>query len=350
MQKLILALLLLLYGHLLQAQALNDASVNDAEVEPNPLAAVGNAFVITFTLGNNGVDDITGADAANRITILIDLSKCVPDFVAPATAIDALDGNAKALFNFTYDPANRRYTGVQNAPIVSLEFYELDIKAKVAELSSSPGDYSIGAFFEIIPNSSSLGENITGNDKGDALTRTTTVLPVDLVSFTGVANSCDVRLDWTTVMEEKFSHFVVERSVNGRDFIVVQNVKGKNSATGSSYQLNVAGPNADGYYRLRMVDLDETYEFSPVIQVRTNCDTGPISIAPNPVTSSRIMVNGLRKPSSIKLFDLSGKLLQTVNTNKERQEVDLGNLPSGIYFIRIIQDDQLIKTSRLFKQ
>lgn len=350
MQKLILAFLLMIYCNSLSAQALNDPSVNDAEVAPNPLSNVGSAFVITFTLGNNHVDDITGTDAANRITIVINLSKCVPDFVAPATALDALDGNAKALFNFTYDAANRRYTGVQNAPIVSFEFYQLDIRAKVTELSTGPADYSVGAYFVITPNSSSLGENLTDNDTGDALTRTTTVLPVDLVSFTGTANGCDVRLDWTTVMEEKFSHFVIERSQNGRDFNSVQTVKGKNSATGSSYQLNLNGVNNEGYYRLRMVDLDETYEFSPLIQVRTDCNTGPITIAPNPVTSNRITISGLRKPSSIRLFDLNGKSLQTVNTNREQQEVDLGNLPAGIYFIRIIQDDQVIKTTRLFKQ
>lgn len=349
MQKLLIAFLLLTVSNILVAQGNNNPLVGDAEVS-TPVENIGSNITIHFVLSNSGADDITAATEADRITVTIDLSKCEPVFTPPATALDALSGTAVALFDFTYNEVTRQYVGVQKEPMPSLQVFNLDISARVTELSYDENDYSVGASLVLTPNASAEGNE--DDDDADALTRTNVTvvaLPIDLVAFNGTASGCDVRLVWTTSMEEQFSHFVVERSDNGRDFTAVQTAKGKNNPAGSSYNVTVNGSGTEGYYRLRMVDLDGTYEFSHVIRVKTYCEAKQVSIAPNPATN-KVIVNGLRRSSTINLFDAGGKLLQTVKTNAETHELQLGNFPAGIYFLRVVEGDSVIKSSKILKQ
>lgn len=330
-----------------------DPSVDDASVSPSPVSDVGSSSVITFNLSNSGFDNISGADAANKANLVIKLYKCVPDFTAPNTALDALSGNALDLFDFTYNAADTQYTAVQKSGVqmqTSMSLtpptsYELKIDCKVAKLS----DDSIGARLTITPPSSSTS-NLESNDVGTALTRSSLVLPVQLASFTAVARNCTVQLDWVTITQEKFSHFEVESSADGKNFSYVQTVQSKSSHKSSVYQLITNGANVDTYYRLRMVDLDGTYEYSDVLKVKNACNAPALSVAPNPVTNNVFTIRGLQALTVIKLLDMNGKTHQTVRSSGPVQQIDMGNLPAGIYLIYILQKDEIIKTVKLLKK
>jgi len=65
-----------------------------------------------------------------------------------------------------------------------------------------------------------------------------------------------------------------------------------------------------------------------------NLVDGSISIYPNP-TSSIIRIDEL-KPSIIEIYNTSGKLLERRETTSEREQFNLDDLASGVYYFKII--------------
>jgi len=58
-----------------------------------------------------------------------------------------------------------------------------------------------------------------------------TILPVDLISFTGLAKTEGNQLNWTVAQEVDFSHYEVLRSTNGKDFAKIGEVYPENKST-----------------------------------------------------------------------------------------------------------------------
>jgi hypothetical protein len=112
-----------------------------------------------------------------------------------------------------------------------------------------------------------------GGPAGTALTVSFAVvdapLPVQLAAFSAETPGPDaVLLRWNTASELNNREFVVERSIDGRVFAALATVAGHGtSATPHTYSYHdkqlPTGPERL-YYRLRQVDFDGSFSFSPV--------------------------------------------------------------------------------------
>jgi hypothetical protein len=356
--KLFIITVILAYSSLIPLKAqffLQDPGVNDAYVVPNPPSGLTAELDIGFLLGNNGTDAISGEDASQQMGFTVNMSKCFPSVGATvsATGTDALSGEALLYFDFTYDPDLNTFTAIQkiNTPIGLVTSFELVIHAVVTELSSSIADNTVGARMTIQPNEASARSNDEENDYVEALTHTATLLPIELSAFTGSSLGCDASLVWKTAMEENFSHFEVEYSADGITFTVIKAIPGKNSKTGNNYSAIVRQPDAEGYYRLKMVDIDHKFVYSRnVVLIRTQCNANIISISPNPVVNNRITVRGLAQKSAIQVFDVDGKQLQRIVAAHSVQYLDLSGYASGVYFIHVIQGNRSVQQFKIIKK
>lgn len=94
---------------------------------------------------------------------------------------------------------------------------------------------------------------------------------VALSTFRGKLDSDRIMLEWATMSEANNSHFEVERSGNGTDFVTIAKVSGQgNSNQENLYQYFDRTPLEEGnYYRLKQVDMDgsERY-FDKIVFVR----------------------------------------------------------------------------------
>lgn len=121
-------------------------------------------------------------------------------------------------------------------------------------------------------------------------------LPVTLVSFTAAAvPNRTVRLDWKTASEFNNAYFEVQRSLDGQQFTVLSQVQGRGtSGQASSYSFTDAAPGdaATCYYRLRQVDLDGSFSFSPVrtVVLAAGDSLVQLAVAPNPTTTGSLRV------------------------------------------------------------
>jgi hypothetical protein len=93
-----------------------------------------------------------------------------------------------------------------------------------------------------------------------------TVLPIELISFTGTQQKDGNLLKWTTATETNNNYFTIEKSNNGLDFEMVDKIKGAgNSTTIKSYSLIDRNPYSMTYYILSQTDYNgTTVKFNPI--------------------------------------------------------------------------------------
>ncbi|MES1181374.1 MAG: hypothetical protein ABUL44_01125 [Flavobacterium sp.] len=96
-----------------------------------------------------------------------------------------------------------------------------------------------------------------------------TPIPINLKNFTAWAYPEKNLIRWTTSWEHENSYFEVERSLDGLNYSVLKRVEGKaNSNVDIVYDVDDYSPPSIGYYRLKQVDLDGKFTYSPVAQVK----------------------------------------------------------------------------------
>ncbi len=171
--------------------------------------------------------------------------------------------------------------------------------------------------------------------------------PVELLDFTGKQEEKNVRLDWSTATEINSKHFLVERSVNGRDYETLGVVEAAGNTTEKrDYTFLDEYPRpGTNYYRLKQVDLDGAYEYFGPVQVDFRT-LGLVNLFPVPVKGNQLFmeydspVNG---QVDVQIFDAAGKLVSQnafdVNSGMNNLSLNMEDISSGVYFLRIRQGE-----------
>lgn len=136
-------------------------------------------------------------------------------------------------------------------------------------------------------------------------------LPVELTSFLVTPRTSHNLLQWTVASERDFSHYSVERSLTGTSgWTEIDRVYASGSTEGAAKQYGTldATPAAAAYYRLRMVDLDGTFEYSDVVlQEREVAADVTLSVYPNPTSGPVTLELATDEAVSVALTDVSGR-------------------------------------------
>lgn len=172
-------------------------------------------------------------------------------------------------------------------------------------------------------------------------------LPVKLASFTATLNNTNADLKWTTASEINASHFVVERSLDGRTFTDAGMVFAMgNSADAVNYSFadnlsQVTVPVV--YYRLRSVDMDAktTYSETRIIRL-TKMKENTVSIVtyPNPVSNElRITVPSgwQNKPVLYELYAMNGQVARRIQSasSGQTETLNVSTLARGLYVVKV---------------
>jgi hypothetical protein len=121
-------------------------------------------------------------------------------------------------------------------------------------------------------------------------------LPLQLVSFNAYLNKNKVDLKWVTMNEENVSHFIVEKSYDGKEFNDAGMVMAFGNTTETkSYSLSndVSHDKDIVYYRLRSYDNDGKTQLSTtrIIRLSQKESLGLLTY-PNPVSNERCLPAG----------------------------------------------------------
>ncbi|HEV7783483.1 MAG TPA: T9SS type A sorting domain-containing protein, partial [Chitinophagaceae bacterium] len=188
------------------------------------------------------------------------------------------------------------------------------------------------------------------------------IIPVKLGSFEVNKSGSNAVLNWITHMESNSSHFEVERSTDGVNFISAGTVK----AAGSSNDIRtyrfvdpVAGFSSIIYYRLRTVDMDATSSISKIVvlKLEKNKQDIKVRIYPNPFTNDlKLQIfSGKETAATVRISNALGQPVVDRKINLQSGEntialsAELSSLDKGIYSIQIITQDHRF-TEKIIKQ
>ena len=182
------------------------------------------------------------------------------------------------------------------------------------------------------------------------------VLPVEMGSFEAMVSADVVELQWTTLAETNNAGFRVERAV--------ETVTGQPGAWAEIGTVDGAGTTTEAQryaftdrqvpfaadrlkYRLRQVDVDGTETLTDPVRVAIGAPEALElnGLFPNPSRSTVTLQYALPRASDVRVevYDLLGRRVAAIEgaekpAGRAEMQVDVRQLASGAYFVRLITD------------
>ncbi len=185
------------------------------------------------------------------------------------------------------------------------------------------------------------------------------IIPVELTSFTFSIGNNEVLLNWSTATELNNKGFEIERSTDKLNWDFLGFIEGHGTTTSPqeySFTDKTLSSSGKYFYRLKQINYDGSYSFSPEIEVEVDIIPLEFKLSqnhPNPFNPNTKINFAVQKKSTVKIivFNILGERVQTL-LDKELDagfhEVDFNGtgLPSGIYLYRMIAGD-FIETKKM---
>lgn len=237
------------------------------------------------------------------------------------------DGQKRILYSI-YGDGVEIMTGCLDVHVTSNHYFTVT----TPELPIITGEYSYSFIFAM---------GICGSNGAECPAVYTdaagSALPVQLGLFSVERKAHSVNLKWNTEQEINVKAFVIQKS-NGGDYQTIGEVKGYgNSNVQRSYSFsdNDISTKSVSFYRIKMVDNDGTFEYSPVRSVKGSGVSTSFVVFPNPsYGNAKISVTYLVEPSQVKVIDNAGRTVKSIpliNNNI----IELQDLRKGGYIIMI---------------
>jgi hypothetical protein len=165
-------------------------------------------------------------------------------------------------------------------------------------------------------------------------------LPVKFISFDAQTSDDGATvLNWSTSSEINNKGFEIESSNNGKEFKTIGFVSGAgNSNSVNRYQFQVS-ESFGSYYRLKQIDFDGQSNYSEIVSVKGSDDE--IKFSPNPF-SDNIQISTKQEINLIEVIDMTGKVIISKNPEANQFNLNTTELLSGIYFIKIYNNENVI--------
>lgn len=173
------------------------------------------------------------------------------------------------------------------------------------------------------------------------------VLPINLLSFTAHPKNKAIVTQWKTAGEKENKGFELERTSDKHDFVKIGWVDGAgNSSAINSYQFidHDVKPGVIYYYRLRQVDYNSDFSYSPVVSAKLTEGAFNALVFPNPITSESVVSYQLDEAAqvSVELINTLGESIVLVKEEFQPegyQQLRLNahdlKIADGIYTLKI---------------
>jgi hypothetical protein len=158
---------------------------------------------------------------------------------------------------------------------------------------------------------------------------------------------------WQTANEVNVSHFNIQRSVKGKDFISIGRLVANNKSyneyryTDDRLQLTENGGLLSIYYRIESVDFDGRKQYSEVRQLTIDNKQSAIKIFPNPAKDF-VTISSNQNIKSLQLTNLYGQVIQEYSSiNSNSYQIKISTLASGVYWLKTLLKDGTHQTQKL---
>ena len=173
-------------------------------------------------------------------------------------------------------------------------------------------------------------------------------LPVRWEMFTVSRNGKDALLQWSVGNIQSTARFEIERSYDGISFEGIGSRKGFDGAnTSMHYQytdpepaIHCAAGCEKVYYRLREINFNENFTYSPIRWLPLDTKVIAASVYPNPASDKIIIqlhgITAIKEDCTISLFNSVGiAVISKRIAGSPFTEIDVRHLPTGVYYLSL---------------
>jgi hypothetical protein len=162
-----------------------------------------------------------------------------------------------------------------------------------------------------------------------------------------------VAISWKTDLEVNSSHFEVQRSGNSKEWKSIASIQASgNISVEQSYSYTDAAPlDGTNYYRLKIIDLDGQFDYSPIKSVSIAATALNVVAGPNPASSFlNVSVSQPgREPYRLRLMNRAGQVVfdQKYAASTNRLQINVANYADGSYFLEITNNNSLRQINKV---
>ncbi len=304
-------------------------------------APASNTYADAFTTNSNAIDSMNADVGCSNIFIDASTVSHIPPNSAflvlnetiCADAFDwssicaAISGNVYVLFSS--DATWSGFGQFSNSPPASGRHFRTTFEGCTTDYvyddNLPSGDGAIVYWDENGGNAASYGT--------DGCSLPTTVLPIELLLFTGENVGNKNILNWTTVSEINNDFFTVEKSSDALIFDEIGTVLG---AGNSNYPINYSFNDDNisstiNYYRLKQTDFDGQFSYSNIIAINNSNQNFTVYEA----NGTLHIFSNNDMSTELNIYDVSGKIVLQTTMNSSKQ-ISLSDFNSGIYILKIV--------------
>ena len=294
-------------------------------------------------------------DCTSSISLPVNVPSCsAAPYIATNASVSSA-GMACAAFNYRdvwFDFTANNTTVVMNLGVIpgSFLYYALYNSCGGSYVSCNLALENSNTTFNslTVGNSYIIRLMIPSPDAGDVniCLRAASSLPVNLCNFEILKSTENYNeIIWETKSEVNLKEFILQKSLNSVDFEDVAKIAPNIISSNGKYKYfdYWVSPASRFYYRLKIVDYDETFEYSNVISVSKQSTYVSFSIYPNPAKDLVQLVLPLefvdQKSKTISIFDTSGRLLYSKDISHRLDQIislDISSFEKGNYFVSFI--------------
>jgi len=183
--------------------------------------------------------------------------------------------------------------------------------------------------------------------KAFSMARPLVILPVRMSSFSASLEKGTVTVNWSTESEVNFSHFVLERSTDGKQWKDIATIFAMGAgATQTVYAYKdkeVISSTGIAYYRIRLIEDSKEASYTSVKVIRLGKEEGKgvsLTSYPNPVQDLlhvTMPAGWQNKALMIEMYNSNGVRVKSskVTTAGQTENVSMAGMAKGFYLVKV---------------
>ena len=169
-------------------------------------------------------------------------------------------------------------------------------------------------------------------------------LSVNIISFDATLNNNLINLHWSVQNEWRVKQYIIEfsKTTLSAYFTAIDTIKAVGTA---DYNLKFKSPcQCNQYYRIKVVNQDGSFFYSQVVSFLM--DNINVSVFNNPASDFiSVNVDKIYSDNYCVIIDELGRIMKKLILTNNTTHVTTSNLSSGLYVLRLISGNQIIKNS-----
>ena len=179
-----------------------------------------------------------------------------------------------------------------------------------------------------------------------------TTLGVKILSFTAQKQSGSNTIHLSIVNDALTQKVILLKSTDGINFTAIGDmIENNNSLQDRSYlYTDAATPATTVYYQAKIISRNDA-DLSQVVKINADIIRA-VSITPNPAAKfvNINLININKEKIIIKLINTDGQTVLQTSTVNNQIMIDAGNLPTGMYTVQMLQNEEVLETKKILIQ